>query len=200
MINKLKITLLFFALQVSAYAQQMYKLDIKKSKILWDARKTMGGHYGFILFNSGNLNYSALNKPQQGFFKINMNSMKSTDHESETANQKVDLKLKTAAFFNMPKYPIATMNIKQITQIGSSTNYKIIGDLTIKGITNPVSFTSTIKKNGNNINATAKLKIDRIKWNINHEPKPTSFNLFETLKDKMIADEIAITLQLFFTK
>lgn len=198
MINKLKITFLIVLFQFTVQAQQMYKLDVKKSKILWDARKTMGGHYGFILFNAGYLHYSATGKPQSGSFNINMNSIKSTDHKAEAANQKVDLQLKTVAFFNVPKYPTATMNVQQITQIGNSTNFKVTGALTIKGITNPISFTSTIKKNGNNIHATAKLQIDRIKWNIDHEPQPKSFNLFNTLKDKMIADEISIILNLVF--
>jgi polyisoprenoid-binding protein YceI len=200
MINKLNITLLFLSLQLSAYAQQMYKLDLKKSKILWDAKNTMGKHYGFILFKSGSINYAANDKPTTATFNLDMNNIKSTDSKTETGKQKVDGQLKTEGFFYVAKYPTATMNVKQITQIGNSTNFKVSGDLTIKGITHPISFNSNINKNGNNISATANLKIDRKKWNINHEPKASSFNFYATIKDKVIADEIDITLNLAFMK
>lgn len=200
MIKKPAIVLLLAMLQLAAYAQQTYQLDIKKSKILWNARKTMGGHYGYLLFNSGRLNYSPSGEPANGVFSLNMNSMRSTDHDKAADNQKVDERLKTEGFFAMARYPAATMNVKQIVRIGKSINFKVAGDLTMKGITNPIEFTAVILEKRNTINVTAELKIDRIKWNIDLQTDPKSLNYFAAMESKLITDEIAVSLNLVFNK
>jgi polyisoprenoid-binding protein YceI len=200
MINKPVMILVIALFQLSAYAQQTYQLDIKKSKILWDARHTMGSHYGYLLFNSGSLNYSPGGEPVSGTFSMNMNSIRSTDHTSAAANQKVDNELRTENFFAVDKYPAATMNVKQIVRVGNSTNFNVTGDLTIKGITNAIQFTAAIKETGNLIYVTAGLKIDRVKWNIDHQPKSNSWDPFAAIKDKAIADEIPLSISLVFNK
>jgi polyisoprenoid-binding protein YceI len=184
---------------LSAGAQQTYHLDIKKSKISWDTRKTMGGHYGYLFFKSGNLDYTATGEPKTGSFNMDMNTMHSTDHADAAGNQKVDNELKTEGFFSMAKYPQATMNVKQVTRIGRSTNFKVTGDLTIKGITHPIDFTITIIKKGDAINATAKTTIDRVKWNIDMQPKREAWDFFSAIKSTMVADEIAVSLDLVFS-
>ena len=186
--------------QLSAYAQKTYQLDIKKSKILWNARKTMGGHYGYLLFNSGSLNYSAAGEPADGQFSMDMNSMSATDDATPAGNQKVNKELKTEGFFAMSRYPAATMSVKQIVRVGNSTTFKVNGYLTIKGITNPIEFTAAIKEKGNTINATAELEIHRLKWGIDLQPERNSWDLFSAVKSKIIADEIAVSLNLVFNK
>ncbi|SDE34364.1 Polyisoprenoid-binding protein YceI [Mucilaginibacter pineti] len=185
--------------QLAANAQQTYQLDIKKSKILWDARKTMGGHYGYLLFNSGSLSYSAGGEPMGAAFSLDMNSMKSTDHNPD-GNKKVDDRLKTDGFFATVKYPSAIINIKKIMRVGQSTTFKVAGELTMKGITNPIEFTAIIKKKGNIVNAAAETKIDRVKWHIDFQPKPKSWDFIAALTDKIITDEIGVSLNLVFTK
>ncbi|WP_199118243.1 YceI family protein [Pedobacter sp. ASV28] len=198
MINKTTITLLLVMLQLSVYAQQTYRLDLKKSKILWKA-KTMGSHYGYILFKEGSLTYSPDDLPKEGTFSINMNSMNSTDQASANDNQRVNKELRSADFFNVPKYPLSTMVVKQMVRIGNSTHFKITGALTIKEMTNTIVFTANIMKKEDSLNITAELKIDRIKWNINHQAdKP--WNFFSTVKDKITSDEIQISLDLVLNK
>ena len=197
--KKSAIILTLFMFQLVAYAQQTYQLDIKKSKILWDARKTMGGHYGYLLFNSGSLSYSAGGEPVNAAFSLDMNSMKSTDHNPD-GNKKVDDRLKTDGFFATAKYPSAIINIKRITRVGQSTTFNVAGELTMKGITNPIEFTAIIKKTGNIVNATAETKIDRVKWHIDFQPKPKSWDFIAALTDKVITDEIGVSLNLVFTK
>jgi polyisoprenoid-binding protein YceI len=197
--KSLFIALLAF-LQLSAYAQQTYHLNTQQSKILWDARKTMDGHYGYILFSAGSLNYSPTGEPVGGSFSLDMNSMHSTDHASAADNQKVDNQLKTPKFFNMDKYPTATMNITQINRIGQSTLYKVSGDLTIKGITNPVIFQATIVKKGKVINVSAKTSVNRVKWHIGVQEKEQTWNPLTAFQNTMIADEIGISLTLIFNE
>jgi len=197
MLKKTIILLALVLFQAIAYAQQTYQLDIKKSKILWKSPKTVSKHNGYLHFNSGNLNLSVTGEPIDGTFMLNMNSINATD-QTPAANQKVNLELKTPFFFNVAKYPTGTMKVKSIAPANQPNHYKIIGDLTLKGITNPIEFIAVIKKSGTVITATAELTIDRIKWNIKHQPK--SINLYSFVKDKMIADEIPLSLNLIFNK
>ena len=198
--NKSTIILLFIVLNLSAYAQQTYQLDVKKSKLLWTNQKAMGGHFGYIHFNSGSLNYSPAGTPVNGTFKIDMNSMRSTDHKDAAGNAKVDGMLRNPGFFNVAKYPESVMLVKQIINLDNATTFKVSGDLTMKGITNPIEFTATIKKDGKTITAKANIKIDRSKWNIDLQQKPNSWDMYSNIQNKLIADEISISLDLVFNE
>jgi len=69
-------------------------------------------------------------------------------------------------------------------------------NLTIKGITHPISFAADVNVNGKNFLATAKIKIDRTKWDI----KYNSGNYFKDLGDKLILDEIEFDIFLLSVK
>lgn len=202
MINRLSLILALTMFQFAAYTQQVFKLDLNKSKILWKSPKTMGNsrHFGYLHFNSGQLTYSLAGKPISGVFSLNMNSIRSTEHAQAAKNQKIEQEIKSTDFFAVSQYPTATMQVKKIVPTGRPTIFNVVGDLTIKGITNHIEFTAEIKKSGSIILISGDLKIDRIKWNIHHIPNPNSSDFFQVLKDKVIADEIPISLQLMFNK
>ncbi len=198
MINKTVLILLLGVLGLSANAQQTYKLDVKKSKILWNTRNTMGAHFGYLFFGSGSLDYSPAGDPVAGVFSMDMNSIRSTDHTVAAENQKVDKELRKPGFFDIDKYPAATIAVKQITATAKANTFKVNGDLTIKGITKPIEFMANIIKQGTILTAKADLEIHRAYWNIDMQPQPITWNLFAAVKDKMIADEIVISLNLVF--
>lgn len=200
MITKPTFILLLVMFQLSAYAQQVYKLDLKKSKLFWKSPKTMGNsqHFGYLLFNSGSLSYSATGEPSVGVFNLNMKSVKSLEHPTAAKNEKIESEIKSADFFEVARYPTAIMVVKKIARTGNATIFNVTGNLTVKGITNEIEFLAELKKRGNTIEVAAKFKIDRIKWNIHHIPDPNASDFFQLLKDKVIADEIPISLQLVF--
>lgn len=199
MINKYLIVSLLATVQFSAFAQQIYKLDLKNSKILWKAPKTMGNrHYGFLLFNFGSLKYTPGGKPESGSFGMDMNSISSTDHSSAAENQKVDAELKGDDFFQVAQYPSGTMTVKQILPGNRPNAFMVKGDLTIKRVTNTIEFPAVIVKTGNMVKVTAKLTINRGKWNI--KPQPKTFDFLSAIKEKVIADEIPVALELVFSK
>lgn len=201
MINKSFIWLLLVLLQLSARAQQTYQLDIKKSKILWDNRKTMGGHHGYMLFNSGSLVFSPNADNATGTFMINMNNMKATDRAKPAENEAVNKKLRQDNYFDIDKYPVATMTVKQMVRVSYSNTYKVTGNLTIKSVTNPIEFKAKLTpRNGNIIYATAITTIDRLKWHIDMQPPNKPWDMFGAIQNKMIADQILITLNLVFVK
>ncbi|SCW70463.1 YceI family protein [Mucilaginibacter sp. NFR10] len=199
MLRKHAIILLLSMALLPASAQQTYHLDIKKSKVLWDTRKTMGGHYGYLLFKSGSLEYTAGGEPKNGTFSLNMNTMHSTDHADAAGNKKVDEELKKEGFFAVDRYPEATMVVKEITRVGQSINFKVTGILTIKGISNPIEFMATIIKKNDIISAKTNTTIDRIKWKIDMQPRREAWDFFSALKNTVVTDEIAVSLNLIFT-
>jgi len=124
-----------------------------------------------------------------------MNSISCSDIESEKKNQYLVGHLKNEDFFNVEQFPLATITISKAVK-GEGNSYKILADLTIKGITQPVTFQAKVEINGLNFLATAKIKIDRTKWDI----KYGSGNFFENLGDKMILDEIEFDVYLLSVK
>jgi polyisoprenoid-binding protein YceI len=193
---------LMMTLQSIACAQQLepgWQLDVKKSKVLWNTGKIMGGHSGYFLFHSGNLEYSATGEPLRGTFRMDMNSIRSTDNPDEAGRQKTYATLKKNEFFASDQHPIATMVVKKITRIGSSTDYTVGGDLTIKGITNPIEFTATINTKNNTSHITANVDISRQLWNIDSKPQANSIDLLSGIKEKLVPD-IHISLDLIMNK
>ena len=77
----------------------------------------------------------------------------------------------------------------------SATDYTISGDLTIKGITKPVSFPVKVAVSGNKMTATGTIKFDRTNYDIKYR----SGNFFTDLGDKMIYDEVNLGVKLVAT-
>jgi len=186
------------AQQKNSAQDVVYQLDIKKSKLFWKAPKNQ--HRGFILFNSGTLSNLIAGWPTRGTFSINMNSMRSIDKPTADGRKTVDDKLRSEGFFAVSKYPTATMLVKQILPEKNISTYRVSGELTIKGVTNPIEFTTTMKQNGNTIIATANTNISREKWNINHQPQPALWDLVARVQDKLVDDEIMVNMKLVFNK
>ncbi len=187
-----------FAQQKDGAQDVFYQLDVKKSKLFWKAPKNR--HNGFILFNSGTLSNFTAGRPTRGAFSINMNSMRSTDQASDAGRKKVDDKLRSDDFFAVSRYPTATMLVKRLLPEQNPATYRVSGELTIKGMTKPIGFTTIMKQNGNTIIATANTNISREKWNINHQPQPTPWDFVARMKDNLVDDDIPVGLELVFTK
>ena len=190
---------LLTAIQISTQAQQRYQLDVKSSKLQWKI-STMGNHFGYLLFSSGILDYSAKREPLVGFFTMDMNNIRSTDGKKPQDITRVDNEIRSPKFFDVKKYPTATMKVKSIKKTEKLNYYNVTGDLTIRGITKPINFLARIQQTSNQVNIFAELKIDRTEWNIHHIPKPRTSDFFTVMKDKVMENEINIVLDLSLTK
>lgn len=144
-----------------------WQVDVQKSKVLWSTgKKVMGGHSGYFLFQSGHLQYSAAGEPEKGTFQMDMNSIRSTDNPDEAKRKRTDADLRNNQFFASDQYPLATMEVKKITRLGSSMNYHVTGDLTIKGVTQPIAFTAAINTKTNTSHITADVDIAHQLWDL----------------------------------
>ncbi len=187
----MKITLLLIAVVFSAIAQaQDYKADATKSKIKWTGEKLTGTHFGQIKIKSGSLTLKSGNI-SSGTFTIDMNSITCEDVESKEYNAKLVNHLKSDDFFGVAKYPEAVL---VITKAGAFKGNKaeVTSNVTIKGKTNPNTFTVT--KTGDVY--TANIVVDRSKYDVKYGSK----SFFEDIGDKVIYDEFKLDVELVATK
>jgi len=166
---------------------QTKKINAEKSSIEWLGKKVTGEHKGTVNFKDGVLIFKK-GKVAGGNFTVDMTSLTSTDLSGEW-KQKLDGHLKSEDFFGTEKFQTSTL---KFTKIAAKANgvYTITADLTIKGITNPVTFDLVTKGN----TATANVKVNRTKYGI----KYGSGSFFDNLGDKTINDDFDLTVNLQF--
>jgi polyisoprenoid-binding protein YceI len=181
--------LAFIALvTISAAAQTRKKVDVTKSKINWVGKKVLGEHSGTIKLRDGVLLFKG-KELNGGSFTVDMTSITVTDLKAGEGKEDLEGHLKNKDFFGVEKYDAATLAITSATSKGNGT-YAIKGNMTIKGITNPIGFDMTLSGN----TAKAKLVIDRTKYDI----KYGSGSFFTDLGNKAINDEFELTVSLTY--
>ncbi len=171
-----------------------FTVDATKSFLNWKGEKVTGKHNGTVKLKQGALTVEN-GKLTGGQFDIDMNSIADLDLTDAGYNTKLITHLKSDDFFGVEKYPTSTFKITKVTPKGGD-KYDIMGDMTIKGITNAVSFPATVSLKGNTIEADGKATIDRTKYNVRYGSK----SFFENIGDKAIYDDFVIDLKLVATK
>ena len=163
-------------------------LDNINSSIKWTGKEiTTKTHYGSLKFEEGKISMKG-KKIISGKFIVDMKSIDCEDLSGKSKNY-LESHLKSEDFFGVEDYPKATLSIKT-SELKSDGNQLVEGDITIKGITQPISFNiSILNKEGK-----AKLTFDRTKHNVTYR----SGNFFQNLGDKLIYDDIEIEARLTF--
>lgn len=179
---------LLVAFGTSTAIAQNKKIDTSKSKITWVGKKVTGQHDGTINFASGTLVF-VKKELKGGVFVADMNSLAVTDLQPGKGKEGLEKHLKADDFFGTAAHPTSKIEFKTISKNSDGT-YNVTADLTIKNITNPVSFKMTVKGN----TASTSFKVDRTKYDI----KYNSGNFFQNLGDKTIDDEFDLTVNLVF--
>jgi len=105
-----------------------------------------------------------------------------------------DEHLRSADFFDVANYPTLTFRSKRIEALGAE-NFKLTGDLTIRGVTKEVTFdvegpTASVKDPWGNIRAgiAASAKINRKDFNV-------AFNALTETGGLVVGDEVKITIE-----
>ena len=163
------------------------KVDTSKSSINWVGKKVAGQHSGTVNLKDGSLVFKG-SKLKGGTFIVDMTSLIATDLSGEYQG-KLNGHLKADDFFGTEKFPTATLVFKKIAVKGANI-YSVTGDLTIKGITNPVTFDLATTANS----ATTKFNVDRTKYGIRYGSK----SFFDSIGDKAIDDEFELSVALKF--
>jgi len=169
------------------------RVNAKNSTVKWIGSKVASSHEGTVNIEKGMLmiDHGTL---VGGEFSIDMTSISNTDMEGRK-KENFEGHLKSDDFFDVEQFPLAIITITRAEK-GEGDSYKIVADLTIKGITHPVTFPAKVTMNGKNFSATAKIKIDRTKWGVEYN----SGNFVKDLGDKLILDEILFDVYLLSVK
>lgn len=167
-----------------------YKVDAEKSSIAWLGKKLTGSHNGSIALKSGSLIFNGKTLTG-GDFVIDMTTIKDADK-----SENLEKHLKADDFFGTDKFATSTFVIKKVT--GNGSNINVTGNLTIKGITNSITFPATLAWNADgSVTATAsKVIVDRTKFGIKYKSK----SIFPDVGDKMINDEFELAIKLVAKK
>ena len=187
------LSMLMLAFSMMAFGQT-YKVNTEKSDLKWHAEKVTGEHDGQVDLESGSLEMKDGNLTG-GMFVMNMTSISVTDIEDPEWNAKLVGHLKSDDFFSVEKFNTSTLKIKKVFAQGDN-KYKVVADMTIKGITHEVSFIAVVTESNGVVNGTADITIDRTKYDI----KYGSGSFFDDLGDKTIYDEFQITVNLVANK
>ncbi|MEL7271754.1 MAG: YceI family protein [Bacteroidota bacterium] len=163
------------------------KKEVKASEstITWKAYKVTGSHVGTISLKSGSLEFDG-DKLAGGEFVVDMTTINTTDLTGDYKN-KLDGHLNSDDFFAVASNPTSSMVFIKVESTGKNA-YKVTGDLTIKGITKPITFDVSVYGS----KATATLKVDRTKYDV----KYGSGSFFDNLGDKTIYDEFDLVVDL----
>lgn len=178
---------LLIAFGTTVAKAQSKKINVEKSTINWNAKKVTGEHSGTVNLQDGALVFNK-GKVAGGNFTVDMTSITTTDLSGDWKT-KLDGHLKSNDFFDTENFKTSTLAFKKIAAKGDGV-YTVTADLTIKGITNPVTFDLAVKGN----TASTVVKIDRTKYNIKYGSK----NFFESIGDKAINDDFELTVNLQF--
>ena len=172
-----------------------YTIDAQKSKVLWTGEKLTGEHKGTLELKSGTVTMKG-NAVASTDLIIDMTSIVVTDIEDKTDNGKLVGHLRSEDFFSVEKNPTANFKATSFEAIkGVSTgspNYTVTGELTIKGITNSITFPAIVSVKDGVLTASAKATFDRTKWDI----KYSSASFFDSLGDRVIYDDVVFEFQL----
>lgn len=175
-------------------ADKTLKVDTKSSKVSWGAKKVTGTHAGDIPLSSGSLIVDG-DKLKGGTFVFDVKNLSVTDIKDAEMNGKLTGHLKSPDFFSVEKHPEAKFVITSVTP-KSAGIYDVTGKLTIKGITDNVTFPATVKSDAKKVTADAKITVDRTKYDI----KFRSANFFENLGDKAIDNDFTLDVNLVANK
>lgn len=171
-----------------------YVFDVNGSDLHWYATKVTGKHDGKIKLKSGEVSLDG-DKLTAANFTIDMNSITCVDLTDPGYNEKLVGHLKADDFFATDKFPEARFTMTKATlssKESAGNKYSIDGQLTVKGVTQPISFPATIVSSGNLLTAIGKITVDRTKFGIKYGSK----SFIEGIGDKAIDDNFNLEIKL----
>lgn len=167
-----------------------FQIQQASSTVNWTGKKVLGLHTGTINVEGGFLELTD-GLITGGVVAIDMTSIVVTDIDDQKTHDEFLGHLRNDDFFSVDKFNTATLNIT-----GSATqennHLTVSGDLTIKDITHPVSFSAKVEVFTDFFHSMGEMVIDRTLYNIRYG----SGKFIDNLGDKLIYDEFVLQFKL----
>ena len=188
--NFLLVSILLMGLNLSSQVQ----MDLTKSSIKWIGKEiTTKEHFGALKFSKAQLEFNG-DVLTGGEFTVDMTTLDVQDL-SGGGKQRLEGHLRSDDFFSVNKHQTSYLKINEVlppelSRIEADNNsFEVSGELTIKGITQPIVFTL---KPVSDQSYVADLTFDRSDYNVRFR----SGSFFENLGDKLILDDIKLEVTL----
>jgi len=176
----------------TAKAPVTYKLQPQLSTLGWEGKAVTHGHNGTMQFTSGDLLVNG-SQVVGGTVTVDMKTLKATDITDADNHAKFVGHMTSDDFFGVAKYPTSTFKITSVKPIAGAKadgdNATITGDMTIKGVTQSVSFPAKVGVKNGTAAASGKVTIDRTKFGLKYGSK----TFFDSIGDKAINDTFDLT-------
>lgn len=188
---------LFLALLFSAplFAQRTLPVDPSAALLTWTGTKITGEHTGSVKLAQGSITMNGTDLGAADI-SVDMGSITVTDVEDSGTNAKLTNHLKSPDFFDTEHHALATFRTTKVEKLAGAAagkpNYRVTGDLTIKGITHPCTFDCLVRQDAKAVRAAANVVFDRTKYDIRYR----SGSFFPEIGDKAISDEVSLTFDI----
>lgn len=156
---------------------QSYTIDASASQLTWTGYAEVGSWApsGTLQLVKGQLTRTG-NQISTATMTLDMTTIR---HE----NGQLQTHLRDETFFDVTRFPTATFVLRALTSTTAT------GQLTLKGITKPVSFPVVVSQESNGLRIKGRAIIDRTQFGIRYNS--TSF--FSDLGDQAIKNEFTMT-------
>ena len=155
-----------------------YVITPQTSKIEFIGSKVTGSHNGAFERFAGVIDYAGA--PERSKVTVTMETDSLTTDDANLTKH-----LKTADFFDVPKFPQATFSSTEIKPGGANgASHTITGNLTLHGVTKSVTFPATINVTPDVASVDANFSINRKDFGIN----------YAGAQDNLIRDNVVLKL------
>lgn len=181
------------ALSLHVPDEKYRAVDTMQSVVAWKGSMQIGPNYhrGNVYLSQGELMVEN-GQLTGGTVEVNMGTIEDEKHGSDNNLIK---HLKDPDFFDVKKFPFSTIVISKVEPI-DDTHKKITANLTIKNITQPVSFPAEVEIKDGIVKAHGKLVIDRTKWDVRYK----SGKFYDLLADQTMSDSIEFDMKVVAKK
>lgn len=188
--------------EVKTASTEAATLNIDKalSVVKWEgAKMAESAHSGTVDISEGS--FSVKNgKLEAGTFTIDLTTINNSDIADTAMRAKLLGHLKSADFFMTDSFPTARFDVTAVAPGSVADSATITGNLTIKGITNGVTFPAKLSVSDSTVDASARITINRNEWGIIWGGTKTEKSIKDYLKNNLIKDEITFDVNLKGTK
>ena len=177
-------------------AGEKYIIDTKETVLTWEGSMVFGfgeKSIGYVYISKGEL---IIEKDQLvgGTVEVDMNTIEYKDKADTNTPVK---HLKSPDYFDVGKFPISTFAITKVESVNvRSKTIKVTGNLTIKGITNPITIPAEIEFKDGIVRAIGDVIIDRTQWGIRYR----SGKFYDNLADQAVSDDFEIQMKIVAKK
>ena len=176
----------------------IYQADKETSSVTWKGKKVTNEHNGTLGMKDATIIMDGENFVSANIV-FDMNEITCTDLNEEYGAKLIG-HLKSDDFFSVASHPTALFRASEFTMLRApdenGNNYRVTGNLTIKGVTNEISFPDSIKSAEETLKINGTAIFDRSKWNIRYG----SGSFFDDLGDQLIYDDVEISFSITASK